>query len=65
MASFSAQEKSTISTLSALVTLRVSRYPAAEPSSVHGTRRSARPAALLSAELFSRSDSSIIETILS
>ena len=63
--SFSAHEKSTISTLSALVTLRVSRYVSSVPPSVYGTSRSARCAARLSVVDLSRSDCSIICTIRS
>ena len=65
IASFSAQEKSTIRTDSVFVTFLVSTYVSAVPASVYGTRRSARCSALLSSPDFSFSDSSIIFTIFS
>ena len=63
--SFSAHEKSTMSTASALVTLRVSRYTSPVAPRVYGTSLSARCEALSSAVDFSFSDSSIILTIRS
>ena len=65
IASFNAQEKSTIRTDSAFVTFRVKRYVAAVPSNVYGTSLSARWDALLSREDLSFSDSSIIVTTFS
>ena len=65
MESFRAQEESTISTASILVTFRVSRYVSTVPPSVYGTSRSARRAALSSVVDFSFSDSSIIRTMRS
>ena len=65
MESFSAHEKSTISTASIFVTLRVSRYVSAVPPSVQGTRRSASREALSSAVDLSFSDSSIMRTMRS
>ena len=65
IASFSAQEKSTIRMDNALVTFLVSRYVSPVPASVYGTRLSARCSALLSTADFSFSVSSIIVTIFS
>ena len=65
IASLRAQEKSTMSTESALVTFLVSSQTAAVPASVQGTSRSARCSALLSREDFNFSDSSIMVTIFS
>ena len=65
MASFKAQEKSTISTDSAFVTFLVNNHTAAVPKKVNGTSLSARCSALLSTPDLSLSVSSIIETILS
>jgi len=65
IASFSAQEKSTIRIARALVAFLVSRYVRAVPPRVYGTSLSARCSALPSREDFSFSDSSIMVTILS
>lgn len=63
MASFNAQEKSTIRIESAFVAFLVRRYVNAVPPREYGTRRSARCSALLSSPDFSFSDSSIIAVI--
>ena len=65
MASFSAQEKSTIRTASAFVTFRVRSHTRIVPMRVQGTRLSARCSAFPSSEDFSFSDSSIMVTIFS
>ena len=65
MASFRAQEKSTMSTDNAFVTFLVRSPAATVPSRVYGTSRSARCSALLSIEDFSFSESSIMATIFS
>ena len=65
MASFNAQEKSTIRIESAFVAFLVRRYVNAVPPREYGTRRSARCSALLSSPDFSFSDSSIIAVIFS
>ena len=65
IASFNAQEKSTIRTANAFVAFLVKSQVMPVPSNVYGTRRSARCSALLSREDFNFSDSSIIVTIFS
>jgi len=65
IASFNAQEKSTIRTERAFVILRVTAQTSPVPRSVYGTRRSARCSALLSRLDFNFSESSIIVTIFS
>ena len=65
IASFSAQEKSTINTERALVTFLVKSQVRAVPASVYGTSLSARCSALLSSPDFSFSDSSIMAAIFS
>ena len=65
IASFNAQEKSTISTARAFVTFLVKIPAIPVPSSVYGTSRSARCSALLSRDDFNFSESSIIATIFS
>ena len=65
MASLSAQEKSTISTLTARCTFLVSARLKRLPAKVQGTRRSARWAAFASVALLSFSERSIISTMRS
>ena len=65
IASFNAQEKSTIRTASALVAFLVRSHTSAVPSNVYGTSLSARCSAWLSDADFSLSVSSIMDTIFS
>ena len=65
IASFNAQEKSTIRIDSAFVELRVSSHVRAVPPRLHGTKASARLAAFPSTEDFNFSESSIICTMRS
>ena len=65
MASFSAQEKSTIRMDNALVVFLVISQVKAVPPRLHGTNASAKPDALPSTEDFNFSDSSIMVTIRS
>ena len=65
IASFIAQEKSTISTESAFVTFLVRRYTSPVPANVYGTNWSAKCSAFPSSEDFNFSDASIIVTIFS
>ena len=65
MASFKAQEKSTISTDKARVTFRVRIRLSRLPAKVYGTSLSARLAALLSVADFICSERSIMATIWS
>ena len=65
MASFNAQEKSTIRMDSALVALRVRSHVSTVPPRLHGTRASASVAAFPSAVDFNCSDSAIMVTMRS
>jgi DNA repair protein RecN (Recombination protein N) len=65
IASFSAQEKSTISTETAFVTFLVNSHTSPVPRKVYGTSLSAKCSAFPSSEDFSFSDSSIIAMIFS
>ena len=65
MASFNAQEKSTIRTAIAFVAFLVAKYTSPVPAKVYGTSLSAKCSALPSRPDFNFCESSIIVTILS